>query len=245
MDAVPLALCQVISGTEMEFQLHKFRCSECNSYLVDVKKVPRFPSCIFHLRCLNHHNPPSLFVCHKQSTTFTLKKNLNRHIYNAACGDDDENLCIPFLPVFEETAEDEDDVQPLNIDVQDIEDPTPLSPFSGWASFDPDLAPSISDHFINGAGKLLSEQSRTYFANEHSAHGNHGVANLVANTFNYKGSQLPSPLEIYFHLYVTSFLMTLTSKQTDVFATIIGVMVGNAIEIGKNGSCEIFSSQVT
>ena len=106
------------------------------------------------------------------------------------------------------------------------------------------MTPSIRDHFITGPGKLLSEQSRTFFANEHSVPGN-GVANLVANAFNYKGSQLPTPLEIYFHMYVTAFLMTLTAKQTYVFSNIMGVSVSNGIEIGENGVCEMFSSKVT
>jgi hypothetical protein len=57
-----------------------------------------------------------------------------------------------------------------------MEDPTPLNPFPVWTYFDPYLAPSISNHFINGTGTHLPEQSRTYFANEHYAPGN-GVAN--------------------------------------------------------------------
>jgi hypothetical protein len=77
---------------------------------------------------------------------------LNHHISNSACGDNEDSF-LPFLPVFEETAEDEDYVQPFNIDAQDMEDPTPLNPFPGWASLDPDLAPSISDLFIKGAEK--------------------------------------------------------------------------------------------
>ena len=58
----------------------------------------------------------------------------------------------------------------------------------------------------------------------HSTPGN-GVANLVANAFDYKGNQVLSPLEIYFHLYIAAFLMTLTSKQTETFAYILGVLV--------------------
>jgi hypothetical protein len=44
METVPFALWQVILGTEilgteMGFQLPKFCCPECNSYLADVKKT--------------------------------------------------------------------------------------------------------------------------------------------------------------------------------------------------------------
>jgi hypothetical protein len=174
-----------------------------------------------------------------------IRKHLTRHIRNYFCGDDDGDTCLPVLDdtVFEE----EETVPPPDIDSdQDIVDPPPppVGPFPGWDSFDPAMTPSIRDHFITGPGKLLSEQSRIYFANEHSDPGN-GVANLVANAFNYKGSQLPSPLEIYFHLYVTAFLMTLTAKQTDVFSNIMGVSVSNGIEIGENGVCKMFSSKVT
>jgi hypothetical protein len=169
---------------------------------------------------------------------------LKRHILNSGCGDDDADTCLPLLD--DVVIDEEESVPPPDCDSdQDVVDPPPpLEPFPGWDSFDPAMTPSIRDHFITGAGKLLSEQSRTYFANEHSVPGN-GVANLVANAFNYKGSQLPSPMEIYFHLYVTAFLVTLTAKQTDVFSNIIGIMVSNGIEIGENGTCEMFSSKVT
>jgi hypothetical protein len=105
MVSIPLALGQVISGTEMEFQLPKLCCPECNSYLADVKKAPRLPSCIFNLHCLKHHKLPSLFVCRKHSNTFTLKTNLNHYISNAGCGHD-EDLSMPFLPLGDETEED-------------------------------------------------------------------------------------------------------------------------------------------
>jgi hypothetical protein len=117
---------------------------------------------------------------------------LKRHILNSGCGDDDADTCLPLLD--DVVIDEEESVPPPDCDSdQDVVDPPPpLEPFPGWDSFDPAMTPSIRDHFITGAGKLLSEQSRTYFANEHSVPGN-GVANLVANAFNYKGESIALP----------------------------------------------------
>ena len=229
----------------MEFQVHKFRCSECNSFLSVLKKLPGYPSCIFHLYCGEHHNLPPLYFCRKHAATFSNGSNLNRHIRNYLCDADDGDYCLPIIE--DVVLEDEESAFPPDVDSDKeiVDPPPPLEPFSDWDSFfDPTRSPSIRDHFITGSGKLLSEHSRKYFANEHSFSGN-GITNLVSNAFNYKGNEQPSPLEIYFHLYVTSFLMTLTAKQTDVFSNILSVAVSNGIEIGESGVCEMFSSKVT
>ena len=87
-----------------------------------MKKVPRLPSCVFHLYCAQHHNLPPLFICRKHAATFSHKKNLIRHIRNYFCGDDDGDTCLPVLDdtVFEE----EETVPPPDIDSdQDIVDP--------------------------------------------------------------------------------------------------------------------------
>jgi hypothetical protein len=74
-----------------------------------------------------------------------------------------------------------------------------------------------------------------YFANKHSQPGL-GVAQLVANAFNYNGNALPLPLEIYLHLLAAAFLM----KQIETVTTILGILVSNTIEISN-----MFSSKVT
>jgi hypothetical protein len=41
---------------------------------------------------------------------------LNHHIYNTGCGDDEDSFISPLPPVLDERVEDEEYVQPLDID---------------------------------------------------------------------------------------------------------------------------------
>jgi hypothetical protein len=170
------------------------------------------------------------------------------------CGDDnDDDECISWPNNINEDEDDDDDAPSLpdagltdaglivdNERNEPPDDPPGHNPFHGWPSFDPNDSPDFRQHFLSGPGhNVLSPKSRLFLAHECQQPGR-GVAKLVSNAFNYKGTEVPTPLEIYFHLLVAAFLMTLTAKQIDTFSIILSVLVKNAIHIGKYDSSDMF-----
>jgi hypothetical protein len=106
-------------------------------------------------------------------------------------------------------------------------------------SFDTIRAPvSIFEDFTEGEGKKLSEKSQTFFVNELEEPGL-GICRLVADAFDNRDcpkKDLPSYLEVYIHLLISSFMLTLPEVQQATFSSIVSILVTNGIQIGQLGT---------
>ena len=113
MEYLPPALADIIAGSELDCDLQKFVCVDCDCYLNEVIQMDQWPSCAFRVQC-SSHSFQHVYVCSKHSVTFTLRKNLRRHILRSRCGDDnDDDECISWPNNINEDEDDDDDAPSL------------------------------------------------------------------------------------------------------------------------------------
>ena len=103
----------------------------------------------------------------------------------------------------------------------------PLESASTYIDPEPTTLGKLNEYLED---KVNDEGLRQYIRDEHSGHLS-GCRLLVKRAFGSPDQQLPSVDETFFHLLMTSYLITLTESQRETFYTLVEIMYSNTVTL--------------
>jgi hypothetical protein len=206
-----------------------FLCSDCDCssgsaiYFNEVLRQPDLSLCCYGVSCSLHpHRVHNYFCCEYHTS-----RNMNNVFHNFA---------HVLSSILDSPTTDVDSISDDHSYPPSMSSPPDNSKFPDWKiipSFGKIWAiVSIFEYFTEGEEKSCPKNTKLFF-NE-LEEPDLGVLHLVAGASNKRDclkKDLPSYSEVKIHLFISSFMLTLTESQQATFSTIVSILPTNGIEI--------------